>query len=301
MEWTSKKICRSTQSLRLSQVKLSDGICTQATLSKFERNGHVPSLTILDQLCSRLGLTVDELNQVATTSVTHIREQLDAIERELMMENYQQVLAALNKIEATEIDAIPLQMQFYYLRGILRSLINREPDEVLFDFSRILNELDENHETIFTQLAYVGSGVMYSRRNQLDRAEFYFKKTRKFVRATLAANASPQKGNTYLRLLTILFFTRRNMTPQKKDYSSSNQLITDGIALCSEKHVTYYLPRLKLLAAQNAIESGAQAERVTQLMNEALAFARINQNEVVELQVAALRKRFAAMMKQQND
>ncbi|WP_279403909.1 helix-turn-helix domain-containing protein [Secundilactobacillus kimchicus] len=205
MEWTSKKFVDRRKALRLSQVKLSDGICTQATLSKFERNGHVPSLTILDQLCSRLGLTVDELNQVATTSVTHIREQLDAIERELMMENYQQVLAALNKIEATEIDAIPLQMQFYYLRGILRSLINREPDEVLFDFSRILNELDENHETIFTQLAYVGSGVMYSRRNQLDRAEFYFKKTRKFVRATLAANASPQKGNTYLRLLTILF------------------------------------------------------------------------------------------------
>ncbi|KRK49171.1 helix-turn-helix domain-containing protein [Secundilactobacillus kimchicus] len=295
-----KKFVDRRKALRLSQVKLSDGICTQATLSKFERNGHVPSLTILDQLCSRLGLTVDELNQVATTSVTHIREQLDAIERELMMENYQQVLAALNKIEATEIDAIPLQMQFYYLRGILRSLINREPDEVLFDFSRILNELDENHETIFTQLAYVGSGVMYSRRNQLDRAEFYFKKTRKFVRATLAANASPQKGNTYLRLLTILFYTAQ-YDAAKKDYSSSNQLITDGIALCSEKHVTYYLPRLKLLAAQNAIESGAQAERVTQLMNEALAFARINQNEVVELQVAALRKRFAAMMKQQND
>lgn len=295
-----KKFVDRRKALRLSQVKLSDGICTQATLSKFERNGHVPSLTILDQLCSRLGLTVDELNQVATTSVTHIREQLDAIERELMMENYQQVLAALNKIEATEIDAIPLQMQFYYLRGILRSLINQEPDEVLFDFSRILNELDENHETIFTQLAYVGSGVMYSRRNQLDRAEFYFKKTRKFVRATLAANASPQKGNTYLRLLTILFYTAQ-YDAAKKDYSSSNQLITDGIALCSEKHVTYYLPRLKLLAAQNAIESGAQAERVTQLMNEALAFARINQNEVVELQVAALRKRFAAMMKQQND
>ncbi|WP_288530338.1 helix-turn-helix domain-containing protein [uncultured Secundilactobacillus sp.] len=295
-----KKFVDRRKALRLSQVKLSDGICTQATLSKFERNGHVPSLTILDQLCSRLGLTVDELNQVATTSVTHIREQLDAIERELMMENYQRVLAALNKIEATEIDAIPLQMQFYYLRGILRSLINREPDEVLFDFSRILNELDENHETIFTQLAYVGSGVMYSRRNQLDRAEFYFKKTRKFVRATLAANASPQKGNTYLRLLTILFYTAQ-YDAAKKDYSSSNQLITDGIALCSEKHVTYYLPRLKLLAAQNAIESGAQAERVTQLMNEALAFARINQNEVVELQVAALRKRFAAMMKQQND
>lgn len=293
-----KKFVARRKALRLSQVKLSEGICTQATLSKFERNGRVPSLAILDQLCSRLGLTVDELNQTATTSVTRVRERLDNVETELMMENYQGVLAALSKIDESQIDAIPLKMQFYYLRGTLSSLINRDPDEVLFDFSQILNDLDERHETIFTQLAYVGSGVMYSRRNQLERADFYFRKTRNFIGEALADDASPKQGNTYLRLLTLIFYTAQYYS-SREDYAVSNQLVDAGVWLCSEKHVTYYLPRLKFLAAQNAIESGQPKSQVDRLTSEALAFARINQNEVVEVQVAALKKRYADMLDRQ--
>lgn len=34
----------------LSQTELAEGICTQATLSRFENNGRVPSLKILIQL-----------------------------------------------------------------------------------------------------------------------------------------------------------------------------------------------------------------------------------------------------------
>ncbi|MBM9834812.1 helix-turn-helix transcriptional regulator, partial [Enterococcus faecalis] len=35
-----------------SQQELSEGICTQATLSKFENNGQAPSLKILIKLCN---------------------------------------------------------------------------------------------------------------------------------------------------------------------------------------------------------------------------------------------------------
>jgi Predicted transcriptional regulators len=54
--------------LKLSQVKLCAGICTQATLSKFENNNRVPSLAILNQLCARLGITVDNLYQSRRTA-----------------------------------------------------------------------------------------------------------------------------------------------------------------------------------------------------------------------------------------
>ena len=45
----------------LSQNELAEGICTQATLSRFENNGHVPNLKILIQLCNRLNLPLGEL------------------------------------------------------------------------------------------------------------------------------------------------------------------------------------------------------------------------------------------------
>lgn len=286
-----KKFVARRKALRLSQVKLSRGICTQATLSKFEKNGRVPSLSILNQLCDRLGLTVDELNQNTASSVANVRRQLDVIEKDLMMEDYRNVLSALSKLNPNDIDALPLRMQFYYLRGILSSLINKEPDEILFDFSQILNDLDEKHETIFTQLAYVGSGVMYNRRNQAERADFYFQKTRQFVVETLKNKDISLADNGYLRLLTLLFYTAE-YEASKGCYQSSNELIEAGVQLCSEKHVTYYLPRLKYLAAENAIEMGKDAHQVARLMNEALAFARINQNEVVEVKIAALKNRY---------
>ena len=78
-----KKFVARRKALQISQVKLSAGICTQATLSKFERRGRVPSLAILEKLCARLGLTVDELNEDQATSVSKVRQQLDHIERQL--------------------------------------------------------------------------------------------------------------------------------------------------------------------------------------------------------------------------
>ncbi|AKP64375.1 hypothetical protein FC99_GL000603 [Levilactobacillus koreensis JCM 16448] len=285
-----KKFVAQRKALRLSQVKLSAGICTQATLSKFERQGRVPSLAILEQLCARLGLTVDDLNETQATSVTKMRDRLDKIEKQLMMEDYRAVLQSLDEIDETKINAIPLKMQFYYLRGMLNSLINKGPDDVLFDFSRILNGFDEKHETIFTQLAYVGSGVMYGRREQPEKAKFYFTKTHRYVRQALA-DSRAAAGNDYLRLLTLLFYTAE-FYALSGDFATSNDLINAGVLLCSDKHVTYYLPRLKFLAAENAITQHQDADAIQRLMNEALAFARINHNEVVEVKVAALRSRY---------
>ena len=137
----------------------------------------MPSLAILEQLCARLGLTVDELNEDQASSVTQMRQELDHIERQLMMEDYQVVLQALNRIAVSEIAAVPLRMQYYYLSGLLKSLINGAVSDVCFDFDQILDDLDQTHETVFTPLAYVGLGVMYSRLSELAKAQFYLKRS----------------------------------------------------------------------------------------------------------------------------
>lgn len=292
-----KKFVERRKALKLSQMKLCEGICTQATLSKFERNGRVPSLSILNRLCARMGLTVDDLNQDPEASVARLREQLDEIEEDLMMENYMKVQAALKKIKENDIEAIPLRMQFFYLRGMLHAVTNKKPDEVLFDFTQILDDLDEKHQTIFTQLAYVGSGITYTRIHQPARADFFFKKAHEFINATLAPAEAKQLNSDYLRILTLCFYTA-NYYANKDNYKVSDQLIKKGIALCSQKHVTYYLPRLKFLAAENARHQGAEKEDISQLLDEALAFARLNHNEVIELRVAAFKNGFITKIKE---
>ncbi|MFO1545340.1 helix-turn-helix transcriptional regulator [Lactiplantibacillus plantarum] len=282
-----KKFVARRKALQISQIKLSAGICTQAMLSKFERRGRVPSLAILEQLCARLGLTVDELNEDQASSVTQMRQELDHIERQLMMEDYQVVLQALNRITVSEIAAVPLRMQYYYLSGLLKSLINGAVSDVCFDFDQILDDLDQTHETVFTPLAYVGLGVMYSRLSELAKAQFYFEKVHQAVKQALV-NGDDQD---YLRLLTMIFYTAE-YEATREDFTTSNGLINDGVSLCSEQHVTYYLPRLKYLATANAIQQCQPDEQIQQLLSETVAFARINHNQVVEVKAAALRRRY---------
>lgn len=288
-----KKFVDRRKALKLSQMKLCKGICTQATLSKFERNGRVPSLSILNRLCARMGITVDELNEDPASSIAAIRKRLNIIERDLMMEKYLKVQTALKEIDEAQITGIPLRMQFFYLRGMLNAVTNKKPDEVLFDFSQILDELDEKHQTIFTQLAYVGSGITYTRINQPARADFFFKKAHDFIRASLKETLVNEEYADYLRLLTLIFYTA-NYYANKGNLNLSDQLIDSGVALCSQNHVTYYLPRLKFLAAENAVQEKADRSDIQRLLSEALAFARLNHNQVIELRVAALKKGYVS-------
>lgn len=277
--------------LKLSQVKLCRGICTQATLSKFESNAQIPSLTILDKLCTRLGMTVDDLYRGQEEKSSRLKKTLNAIENQLMTEDYRRVLKGLAKVDISSMDPLPQQMQYYYLRGIVNALINESPVKVLFDFSLILNDLDEKHHSIFSQLAFVGSGILYMRIQQNEQASFYFEKVLTYIHDVNLNEDEWEGDNQSLRILTLIYYTAEYYA-LIGNYKLSNQLINDGLELCSDHHVTYYLPRLKFLTAENSVKQHRPGKLVAQLMDEALAFARINRNQVVEVKVAALKRRY---------
>lgn len=270
----------------MSQCKLCDGICTQATLSKFESNTHVPSLTILTQLCARLGMTVEELYQAEESTVTQLSGALDDIEKRLMMEDYCQAFQELAAIDPDQIQSVVAQMQFYYLRGLMTALTNGRVIDVSYDLSLIFNVLDPKQKTIFTSLGFLGMAEMYSRNHQPKRAQAYFNKVKQFLSQL---PDEQQNEQYYLRVLMMVYYTAEfEMTQQH--YADSERLINIGVGLCSEQHVTFYLPDLKFLATQCAIALHRPTLAVQGLMSETLAFAKINQNEVVEVKLAALKR-----------
>lgn len=286
------------KSLKISQVKLCKGICTQSTLSKFENNGRVPSLTILNKLCERLGLSVDDLYKNSIASTTHMRTVLDRTESELMMENYPKVSKSLAEINVDEINNTRLKMQFYYLKGLFNALTNGKSEETFFYFSQILDDLDEKHQSLYSYLSYIGLGILYFRINQIKEAEFYFSKVLNYAHLHEDETFQKESLNAYLRILTLVFFTAEFYS-EVEDYDVSDEFISHGIKLCSEQHITYYLPRLKFLAAKIAIGRNEPKNVVDGLLTESLAFAKINHNEVVELRINALRKQYEQEHKDQ--
>ena len=284
-----KRFVHQRKKLGYSQVALSKDICTQSTLSKFENNGQIPSLTILEQLCERLGLSIDDLNQNDTFSVRYTRNLLDEIERSLMIEQFPDAVYKLKKIKFNELRSPRDKMQFYYLKGMIYTLINKPVSKTLFNFTKILDELDEQHRSIYSQLAYLGSGILYARQNSMDHADFFFSKVINFLQEHVNDDFSEDGSNHYLRILTLMYYVAEYHTLGQR-LKISNQVLTAAVQICAENHVTYYLPRIKLLAANNALAEGKSNEQIMRLLNEADVFARFNANNVVQVQVAALKK-----------
>ncbi|WP_333589625.1 helix-turn-helix domain-containing protein [Ligilactobacillus acidipiscis] len=275
------------KALKISQTKLSAGICTQATLSKFENNKQIPSLPILSKLCVKLGLTIDDLFKEDMTTREHLKESLDKIERNLMIEDYPHAIQEISLINLNQIDNFSDKIQFCYLDGFIHTLTNGKQDDILFNFSQILNDLDEQHKTIYTQLAFLGLGVMSNRNQEIKQASFYFEKIHSYIEEHQNDFTSDDHHH-YLRMLTLLFFTAQFYS-EHENYKLSNQLINDGLNLCSEKLIMYYLPRLKFLSAQNALKQKKQVALVDRLINETITFSRIANSQVIEVKAAALK------------
>lgn len=280
----------------ISQVALCDGICTQSTLSKFENNGQIPSVMILGKLCQRLDLSIDDLAEDGGSSRESVRKTiLDEAELNLMAEKFPVVIKQLKTVKEAELPNRQQRMQYYYLRGMIDTLTNNQTATTMFNFTQILDKLDEQHETVYSQLAYLGSGILYARKNELGNAEFFFTKVINYLKLqNEPAKLAELSGTEYLRVTMMLYYVAEYEALRERD-AKSNQALQNVAHLCQNRHLTFFMPRVRLLQANNAIRSGKGAEDILDSLNEALVFARFNHNNVVELQAAALKKHFASV------
>lgn len=285
-----KRFVHQRKKLGYSQVALSKEICTQSTLSKFENNGQIPSLPILAKLCERLGLTIDDLQD--NSSLSWLRDSLSEAELALMIEDFPGAINKLTQVTPQRLHVPRDQMQFYYLKGMIWTLTNHQPSQTLFNFTKILDELDEQHRTIYSQLAYLGSGILYARQNSMERATFFFSKVIAFLRARAGDDLSLGGPNHYLRMVMLMYYVAEYHSLNHR-LKISDQVLDTAINICAAHHVTYFLPRIYLLKAKNALVEGQTKQNVHHLLTEADVFARFNANSVVRVQAAALQKSLA--------
>ncbi|QGF40519.1 helix-turn-helix domain-containing protein [Limosilactobacillus gastricus] len=167
--------------LGFSQVQLAQGICTQATLSKFENNGQIPSLNILQQLCNRLGLSLDELSQNDKDSIVYLNRQLKQAEIDLMIGNFLAAQECLSNISINSQSTLIHQMQFYLIRGLLELLLDQDHEGAIADFKLVTEELDQEQSTIWYYLGQAGLALVYDREQRAIAAKEHFKMVATYV------------------------------------------------------------------------------------------------------------------------
>jgi Predicted transcriptional regulators len=260
--------------LGLSQKELSNGICTQATLSKFENNGKIPSLKILIKLCNRLGLSLDSIIGVNDSSSKKVAKEMSQAEFNLIIQEYDDAWTIIKKIDPDMLNNDKnLLMQYYYLRGYLNVLDDGDLFDAVFDFNRILSELDIRGETIFTFLSYVGMGMVYGKQGDDSKSEYYFSKVFNNIYTMSIDDVSK-----IWRYINIIFYCAIYYS-EKQDLETANTLLNYGVKICAENHVTYYIARIYAQLAMNESRVNGNNDKVQDFINKALVFSEFNGNK----------------------
>lgn len=258
----------------LSQNELAEGICTQATLSRFENNGHVPNLKILIQLCNRLNLPLGELFPKVGVKHTETIEKMNQAEFFLITSEFDQAADLLQTIVVKEVDDNSLILRYHYLRGFVMIFKNQPVMDILFLFDQILLEETTDNLSIFRLLAYTGTGMVYAREGDRQKAEFYFNK----VQEKIYSYPTQEMSDTW-RVLNIVFQCGV-FYAEMNELEISNALLDYAVSICSDNHVTYYLARAALQRAKNAIVEGEPKQKLLERIYDARAYSKINRNTI---------------------
>lgn len=280
----TKQFIETRKSMGLSQMELADGICTQATLSRFENNGKVPNLKILIQLCNRLNLPLGDLFPRVGVKYTETIEKMNKAEFFLITSEYEQAEELVAAISVKDIEDPSLAMRYHYLKGFIRIFQGYSVTDILFGFDQILLADESSEETIFHLLAYTGSGMVYYREKDQEKAEFYFNK----VLEKIYTYPTTEIEDTW-RVLNIVFQCGVFYSGIQ-EIEISNALLNYAVSICSDNHVTYYLARAATQLAKNAIVQNKPKEVILELIYDARAYSKINRNTIALKELADLER-----------
>lgn len=260
----------------LSQSELAEGICTQATLSRFENNGQVPSLKILIKLCTRLNLSISEIFPKMGFKNSKTIELMDKVEFRFITSEYDQAQQLLDQITPleSELDS-ESYIRYLYLKGFLMIFQSGNITDILYIFDQILLDESIKHFDIFSLLAYTGIGMVYSRERDFEKAAFYFNK----VNGKVYFIPTDKTEDTW-RVLNIVFHSGE-FYANINELDESNALLEYVINICAENHVTYYLARAAYQLALNSIAQGKSHAEIVELIQDARAYAKINRNRLL--------------------
>ncbi|KRN44870.1 helix-turn-helix transcriptional regulator [Limosilactobacillus ingluviei] len=150
----------------LSQTALSEGICTQATISLMEKQNRIPKMNILTAICARLDIPVDKIIENDDVSMT---SQFDEISLLIVQEDYEEAEARLKKIKVKKLQNDFDKQRYYYLLGVLQ-VATGQVDEAIFNFELILTQFSTMSANIYWALTTVGMAMAYEKRGNEERA-----------------------------------------------------------------------------------------------------------------------------------
>lgn len=257
---------------KFSQSRLAQGICTQATLSRFENNGQVPTFKILRKLCARLKIELGDITISSTNNPVTV--SLNQAELAFINDDYSYVLDLLRQYNYREMRRENDRLHFWFLEGLYALRGQKDPVRAVFYFQKIINTPHLETENVYYLLALMGSGLAMEQENKSEAAQANYDRL-----TILIASVNFKDELNSFRLIA-MFYHSGNFYGKNRLYQQSNSALRQAYQLGKKHHSTYYMAKILYRLGANDIRSGKVKVHTRQRLADACAFARFNQNTV---------------------
>ena len=255
----------------LSQAELAKGICTQATISLIEKRNKVPSMNILVRLVERLGVTMAD---IVVENRDKTQQILSAVEKLVRHSEFDVAKETLNKLNVDKLKNSDDKKRFYYFRGMIELFAEKQPDEAIYFFGRVLNPLVTRERDLLAIMATLGLGLAYAEKGAQERARVYIDQALSLLKGM------PLKEAKYLDVeLTIYWHTAR-IYYELGEYQQVLKHVGAGIEVAVSHDSLFLLDELYALRAQAMEKLGDQEADSTYAIAKALAL--VNQSRNLE-------------------
>lgn len=250
----------------LSQKQLAQGICTQATISLIEKNNKVPGMTILAQLCARLGISLAQIlvdeNQVLTDVFT-------TIDRLILQKQYDAATDQLNNIGIKQLQSRYDKQRYYYFLGMLQLEQNKDYDEALFNFELVLQQFSVADDDIYQIMTTIAVGTAWFYKDDGNQAKKFANQASELLQVNVSINDARQLIASYVSLAQLyqLF----------DDTGTTLELVNHALELCRHNETLFLLDEVYLKLA-NCYFAMGQVETAKANWQIAASVATINEH-----------------------
>lgn len=234
--------------MRISQIDLCKGLCTNRTLSRIELGERIPDKLLLDALLQRLGKSPDKLETILTEKEYMLYCQRRAIERDIINYQFESAREKLEDYRKQKECKDTLQRQYI---GKITAVLADEAEHNVKKSISILRKTAEitmpHWETEHKITFFLGTEevqiLLLLAQNYLktDKQKKAFEILEKlFVYLETRYSDEEEKVKVYPKcaylLVTILW--------KKEDYSKAVEICEKAIDLLTKNGVIYHLPEL---------------------------------------------------------
>lgn len=239
-ETFGETIKRLRKERKMTQKMLAQGICAQSVLSRIENGVEVPNVIVLQSICQRLNVTLDQVLHSESNEIQRIKFLFSQVHYHLIHQEYQkmeELLKSSHLIDHLYLDT-DFQLYYYYL-GSCEYFLYQSYDASIQSLKKGLsytyNKGKKNISPIEIQLLSC-LGRVFGDTGNIEKAEFYLKTSYELIELLPGEL-------THFELIKA-FYNYGSFLFQMKQYDQALEVSEQGILWAQQRRSYYYLEEL---------------------------------------------------------